>query len=58
MECDKTKVGEGSEGKQSKYFPKVINELTNSLRKSREEKNHLVSKFDCLSKSEIIYWIS
>jgi hypothetical protein len=55
MEYDKNKVGEGSETKQSKYFPKVINELTNSLRKSREEKNHLVSKFDCLSKSEIIY---
>jgi hypothetical protein len=30
MECDKNKVGEGSEGKQSKYFPKVINELNSS----------------------------
>jgi hypothetical protein len=28
MECDKNKVGEGREGKQNKYFPKVINELT------------------------------
>ena len=36
------------------YFPNIINELTNSLSKSREGKNHLVSKFDYILKSEII----
>ena len=52
MECDKNKVG-GEGGGEGRYFPNIINELTNSLRKSSEEKNHLVSKFGCIPKSEI-----
>ena len=57
MECDKNKVGGGGGGgarENKTYFPNIINELTNSLCKSREETIHLVFKFDCLSKSEII----
>jgi len=49
----KRKWGRGARENKA-YFPNIINELTNSLRKSREEKIHLVSKFDCLSKREII----
>ena len=54
MECDKNKVGEGREGKQKNIFEKLSMNSQNSLSKSREEKIHLVPKFDCISKSEII----
>ena len=53
MECDKNKVGGGARENKT-YFSNIINELTNSLSKSREGKIYLVSKFDCISKSEII----
>ena len=53
MVCDKIKWGRGARENKT-YLPKVINELTNSLSKSREGKIYLVSKFDCISKSEII----
>jgi len=50
-----TKIKWGRGARENKtYFPNIINELTNSLSKSREENIHLVSKFDCISKSEII----
>jgi hypothetical protein len=50
-----TKIKWGRGARENKaYFPNIINELTNSLSKSRQVNIHFVSKFDCISKSEII----
>ena len=37
-----------------KYFPKIINEVIKFTKQIKRGKIHLVPKFDCISKSEII----
>jgi hypothetical protein len=57
MECDKIKWGRGGrENKQTIISQKSSMNPQSSLSKSRKEKIHLVPKFDCISKSEIIYF--